>query len=73
MEPCNGFADLENHSPQNTSNTLLKSFLNHKKQKKIFDFFRPIPYTWTPICHRPPHPNHTAIWPHIIAFKKKKM
>jgi len=27
--------------PQNTSKTLLKSFLNHKKQKKNFRFFSP--------------------------------
>jgi hypothetical protein len=31
----------KNKSPQNTSKTLLKSFLKHKKQKKNFRFFSP--------------------------------
>jgi len=34
-------ATSKNKSPQNTSKTLLNSFLEHKNQKKIFQFFSP--------------------------------
>ena len=73
-------ATSKTKSPQNTSKTHLKSFLDHKKQKKNFRFFSPHtlymdPHlsstpTPEPQCHMPPYyRRHNS---YLIAIRCKK-
>jgi hypothetical protein len=60
------------------SKTLLKSFLHHFKQNKFFDFFLPIPYTWSHVTDLPTSKNKSrqniskTLLKYFLHHKKQK-